>query len=66
MADKIFHYEVTKGYAKAAEGLRFDAVAKGGASHPSATEMSKGLSDALGITTNEADGYRSHLKWEEI
>ncbi|WP_062326765.1 hypothetical protein [Treponema endosymbiont of Eucomonympha sp.] len=66
MADKIFHYEVTKGYAKAAEGLRFDAVAKGGASHPNDAEMSEGLSEALGITPNEANGYRSHLKWEEI
>jgi hypothetical protein len=64
MADKILHYEVTKGYGKAKEGLRFDVVRKG--SEGPDESVNKGLMEALGVTHSEASTIRCNIKYEEI
>ena len=64
MADKILHYEVTKGYGKAKEGLRFDVVLKG--SEGPNVSVKKGLMEALGVTSSEADSISCNIKYKEI
>jgi hypothetical protein len=64
MADKILHYEVTRGYGKAKEGLRFDVIRKN-SEHPD-TSINKGLMEALGVTHAEAGTIRCNIKYKEI
>ena len=64
MADKILHYEVTRGYGKVKEGLRFDVVHK--SSQGIELSVAEGLAEAAGISLSEAKTARSNIKYEEI
>jgi hypothetical protein len=64
MAGKIFHYQVTKGWGKVKEGLRFEASTV--QSKPFTDEIDKGLAAATGLSLTEARTIRPNLKYEEV
>jgi hypothetical protein len=72
MADKVRHYEITKGCSRngggsnfeVPEGTRFDAVEKLGNMHQE--YLAEGLAKACGITKKEAESCFISIKYKEI
>ena len=65
MADKILHYEITKGYQnKVPEGLRFDVVKS--PTRQLEHAIRDGIAEAADIPRHEVDGLIGVLKYEEI